>query len=128
MCDHHDGLTVVFMQIFQHAHDLPSGVGIEISGRFVGKQYLWAVHQRTGNRDSLALPAAQLVRLAGKFKSKIKLTRTDNEVTADAKSILSVLTLAAGKGTELDLSIEGDDEQAAFSAIEQLISNGFGEI
>lgn len=75
-----------------------------------------------------ARAAAQLVRLAGKFKSKIKLTRTDNDVTADAKSILSVLTLAAGKGTELDLNIEGEDEQEAFSAIEQLILNGFGEI
>lgn len=75
-----------------------------------------------------ARAAAQLVRLAAKFKSKIKLTRTDNDVTADAKSILSVLTLAAAKGTELDLNIEGVDEQEAFSAIEQLILNGFGEI
>ncbi|MGI8555501.1 MAG: HPr family phosphocarrier protein [Pyrinomonadaceae bacterium] len=75
-----------------------------------------------------ARAAAQLVRLAGKFKSRIKLTRLDNAVTADAKSILSVLTLAAARGTELKLNVEGADEQEALSAIEEIIKNGFGEI
>ncbi|MGI8495836.1 MAG: HPr family phosphocarrier protein [Pyrinomonadaceae bacterium] len=75
-----------------------------------------------------ARAAAQLVRLAGKFSSKIKLTRTDNDVTADAKSILSVLTLAAANGTELILNIEGTDEKQAFSAVEELVVSGFGEI
>jgi phosphocarrier protein HPr len=75
-----------------------------------------------------ARAAAQLVRLAGKFKSKILLIRADNSVMADAKSILSVLTLAAAKGTELLLSIDGVDEPEALHAIEELIVNGFGEI
>jgi phosphocarrier protein HPr len=75
-----------------------------------------------------ARAAAQLVRLAGKFKSKIILTRADNNVTADAKSILSVLTLAAARGTELKLNIEGEDEAEAASAIEEIINNGFGEL
>lgn len=75
-----------------------------------------------------ARAAAQLVRLAGKFKSQIKLVRTDNEVMADAKSILSVLTLAAAKGTELILSIDGADEIEAMNALEDLIIKGFGEI
>ena len=75
-----------------------------------------------------ARAAAQLVRLAGKFKSRIGLTRTDNDVTADAKSILSVLTLAAAKGTELRLNIEGNDKEEALKAIEELFSSGFGEI
>ena len=74
-----------------------------------------------------ARAAAQMVRLAGKFKSRIILTRTDNEVTADAKSILSVLTLAASKGTELKLNVEGTDETEALQAIEEIITNGFGE-
>ena len=52
-----------------------------------------------------ARAAAQLVRLAGKFKSRIMLERIDNAVTADAKSILSVLTLAAAKGTQLHLTV-----------------------
>lgn len=75
-----------------------------------------------------ARAAAQLVRLAAKFKSRIKLVRLDNQVMADAKSILSVLTLAAARGTELKLNVEGEDEAEALSAIEEIIKNGFGEI
>lgn len=75
-----------------------------------------------------ARAAAQLVRLASSFQSKIKLLRTDNSVIADAKSILSVLTLAASKGVELEIEIEGDDKQAAFEAIKEIFSNGFGEL
>lgn len=75
-----------------------------------------------------ARAAAQLVRLAGKFKSKINLVRQDNNVMADAKSILSVLTLAAARGIELKLIVEGDDENEASEAITDLIAKGFGEI
>lgn len=75
-----------------------------------------------------ARAAAQLVRLAGKYKSSIKLVRTDNQVMADAKSILSVLTLAAAKGTELNLTVDGIDEADAATAIEDLVIKGFGEI
>lgn len=75
-----------------------------------------------------ARAAAQLVRLAGTFKSRIKLTRLDNAVMADAKSILSVLTLAAARGTELELNVEGEDEAEALNAIEEIFNNGFGEI
>jgi phosphocarrier protein HPr len=75
-----------------------------------------------------ARAAAQLVRLAGKFSSKIIIKRTDNNLFADAKSILSVLTLAASKGTVLILEVEGDDEQIAFDEIKTLFANGFGEL
>ncbi|MGI8788433.1 MAG: HPr family phosphocarrier protein [Pyrinomonadaceae bacterium] len=75
-----------------------------------------------------ARAAAQLVRLAGSFKSHIKLRRTDNAVVADAKSILSVLTLAASKGIELNIEVEGADESDALRAIEQIFNEGFGEI
>lgn len=75
-----------------------------------------------------ARAAAQLVKLSGKFQSKIQLIRQDNTVVADAKSILSVLTLAASKGTGLQLMIEGVDELEALNAIVDLIENGFGEI
>lgn len=75
-----------------------------------------------------ARAAAQLVRLAGRFKSKIKIQRTDSNIIADAKSILSVLTLAAAKGTELNLLIEGTDAKEALTEIEKLFTDGFGEI
>lgn len=75
-----------------------------------------------------ARAAAVLVRLAGKFESKIILARTDNNVMADAKSILSVLTLAASKDTHLEISVEGEDETEAFEAICEVFANGFGEL
>ncbi len=83
---------------------------------------------RIVNRLGLhARAAAQLVRLAGTFKSKIILTRSDNGFSADAKSILNILTLAAAEGTEIKLSADGADEQEAFEAVAGLISNRFGE-
>lgn len=74
-----------------------------------------------------ARAAAQLVRAASQFKSKVKLTRADNTVSADAKSILSVLTLAAPKGTEIRVATDGVDEAEALQAIESLFASGFGE-
>ena len=74
-----------------------------------------------------ARAAAQLVRLSGTFKSRIKLKRTDNNVVADAKSILSVLTLAAARGTKLIIEADGADEREALTAIAELFTNGFGE-
>lgn len=73
-----------------------------------------------------ARPAARLVKLAGKFRSRITLKRGD--ASADAKSILSLLTLAAAKGIELELSVEGSDEEAAFSAVQTLFTDGFEEM
>lgn len=84
---------------------------------------------KISNRLGLhARAAAQLVRLASGFKSKIKLQRTDNAIIADAKSILSVLTLAASKGVQLQIEVEGEDETEALQAIEDIFKKGFGEI
>lgn len=75
-----------------------------------------------------ARAAAQLVRLASGFQSKIKLIRIDNSVVADAKSILSVLTLAASKGIELDVEVDGIDEEQSLDAISEIFRDGFGEL
>lgn len=75
-----------------------------------------------------ARAAAQLVRLAGGFQSRIRLIRPDNKVVADAKSILSVLTLAAASGVELELEVEGVDEDVAVAAVEKMFLEGFGEL
>lgn len=75
-----------------------------------------------------ARAAAQLVRLAGQFKSKIMISRTDNGVSADAKSILSILSLAASRGTILKLECNGEDETEAILAVEKLFKEGFGEL
>jgi len=74
-----------------------------------------------------ARAAAQLVKAAGRFDSLITLCRVDRNIEANAKSILSVLTLAAAVGTELRLSVEGPDEDLAFDAIAKLFEERFGE-
>ena len=73
-----------------------------------------------------ARAAAKLVRLTANFRSRINLRRTDGP-TVDAKSILSVLMLAATAGTELEASIEGIDEVAAMDALDKLFAESFGE-
>ena len=75
-----------------------------------------------------ARAAAKLVRVASTFQSQVHLRRLEGDVTADAKSILSVLMLAAGRGTELQASADGVDEEAAMDAIERLFAEGFGEV
>jgi phosphocarrier protein HPr len=75
-----------------------------------------------------ARAAAKLVRLAGKFESSIQLKRVDTGVTANAKSILSILYIAAGIGSTVSITTEGRDEADAMEAIEQIFLNGFGEI
>ena len=79
-----------------------------------------------------ARAAAKLVRVASSFRSRVTLCRLDgpsgSNVSADAKSILSVLMLAASCGTELQASAEGIDEEAAIDAVDRLFADGFGEM
>lgn len=75
-----------------------------------------------------ARAASQLVRVAGNFKSIIKIYRQDNFMSADAKSILNILTLAASRGTVLKVTIEGEDETEAAREVEKLFTEGFGEL
>ena len=66
-------------------------------------------------------PASQFVQKAAKFKSVIKLKKDGKE--ANAKSIISVLSLGASKGSEITISCAGDDEQEALSALIELLDN-----
>ena len=72
-----------------------------------------------------ARPAALFVQTAGKFASDI--TVTHGERTANAKSVLTVLTLGAKQGSEVTISAEGDDAQEALDALKELIESNFGE-
>ncbi len=72
-----------------------------------------------------ARAAARLVQTAGGFSSQILLLRDGREV--NAKSIMGVMMLAAGKGTELEVDVSGEDEAEAMAAITGLIENRFGE-
>ena len=72
-----------------------------------------------------ARAAAKLVNLAGKYHSSI--TLSTHQLCADAKSILGVLTLAAGKDTVLKIEAEGPDEAESLEALVKLIEDKFGE-
>lgn len=74
-----------------------------------------------------ARAAAQLVRLASKFECRIVLHRDDTGVSANAKSILSVLHLAAGFGVTIRITSDGVDETEALEQIIKLFADKFGE-
>ena len=72
-----------------------------------------------------ARASAKFVACASKFISQIKVSRGSK--TVNGKSIMGVMMLAASKGSELILEIEGEDEQAMEKALTALIQNNFGE-
>jgi len=72
-----------------------------------------------------ARASAKLTQLAAKFKSEVWMTRNKRRV--NAKSIMGVMMLAAGKGVVVNLEVEGPDEKECFNALLQLIQAKFGE-
>ena len=72
-----------------------------------------------------ARAASKLVSCASRFESEVFLARQGNRV--NAKSIMGVMMLAASKGVELEMEIEGSDEQECHDALVDLFSNRFGE-
>lgn len=72
-----------------------------------------------------ARAAAKFVTQASLFESEIHLQRKNQSV--NGKSIMGVMMLAAGKGSEIELLIDGADEQQAMQSLLELIENRFGE-
>ncbi|MEN9774523.1 MAG: hypothetical protein RL322_1593 [Pseudomonadota bacterium] len=72
-----------------------------------------------------ARPSARLTALAGRFRSEIWISRGARRV--NAKSIMGVMMLAAGRGSLLKLEADGPDEAQAIEALQALIASGFGE-
>jgi len=73
-----------------------------------------------------ARAAAKFVGVAGKYPCQIRVGRSPDSMV-DGKSIMAVMMLAAGKGTDIHLLTEGDDEQAALDGLIELINNKFDE-
>ena len=65
----------------------------------------------------------KFVELANKFASSIEVTK--GSLTVDAKSIMSVMRLAATKGTVLKVSADGEDANEALEAMAELVANHF---
>jgi phosphocarrier protein len=72
-----------------------------------------------------ARAAAKLVHVAARFKCDIKIRKGDEEV--DGKSILGILLLAAGRGSQILAKADGEDEAGALDAIQALVDAKFDE-
>ena len=78
------------------------------------------------NKNGLhARPAAEIVKLAAKYRSEITISRDGTEV--NGKSIMGVMMLAAECGSSILIRADGADAEQAVSAICQLVAEGFGE-
>ena len=86
------------------------------------------LQQEAEIRNKLGLHArasAKLTQVAGGFSSQIWVTRNGRRV--NAKSIMGVMMLAAGKGTTVLIETDGVDEADAMQALQTLIADRFGE-
>jgi len=72
-----------------------------------------------------ARASAKLTKLASGFKSDVHLTRNGRRV--NAKSIMGVMMLAAGIGSQVEIEADGPDEQAVIDAMAALVNDKFGE-
>ena len=72
-----------------------------------------------------ARASAKLTQVANRFAAEVWLTRNGRRV--NAKSIMGVMMLAAGKGASVTVEAKGADAQAALEAIRQLVADKFGE-
>ena len=72
-----------------------------------------------------ARASAKLTQLAAKYQSDVQMSRNGRKV--NAKSIMGVMMLAAGKGSKVVIEIDGPDESDAMDAITALIADYFGE-
>ena len=72
-----------------------------------------------------ARAAVKFVQIANTFKSEVKVVKDDQE--ANGKSIMGLLTLVAAHGVTMTVICDGDDAEAAVTALAQLVGTGFGE-
>ena len=72
-----------------------------------------------------ARPAAMVVQTANRFRSDVQFEKEGLQI--NAKSIMGVLTLAAGKGAMVVVVCEGDDAAEALAALAKVFDSGFGE-
>lgn len=72
-----------------------------------------------------ARPAAQFVRVASRFQSDVTVEKDDESV--DGKSIMGLMMLAVGWGAEINVTVDGADEQECLESLEKLVNSKFGE-
>lgn len=72
-----------------------------------------------------ARPAALFVQTANKFDSEIFVEKNGERV--NGKSIMGLMMLAAEKGSQITITVRGDDAASALGALDKLLSGKFGE-
>jgi phosphocarrier protein len=78
------------------------------------------------NRTGLhARPAALFAQAAGRFSSTVRVLKGSQQ--ADARSVLALMLLAAGQGTEVTIEAEGEDEEAAVTALAAMLQSDFDQ-
>lgn len=73
-----------------------------------------------------ARAASKFVNVAKSYQAEVQLSKGDESV--DGKRIMSVMLLAAPVGSDVELSVQGDDAEEAFNALCHLVNDGFGEL
>ncbi len=73
-----------------------------------------------------ARPAAELVKVAGRYKSAVEVRKDD--LAVNGKSIMGVMMLAAERGSRLTIKTDGEDAEEAMAALLALVADGFHEM
>ena len=86
-----------------------------------------AAFEVVNERGFHARPASLFVQCATEFASSVEVKNLMSGVTADGKSLLSLLMLAAPKGTRLEVTVSGPDAETALEKLGAIITGGFDE-
>ena len=86
-----------------------------------------ATFEIINERGFHARPVSLFVQSAGEFVSAIEVKNLSSGMTADGKSLMSLLMLAAVKGTRLEITASGLDADAALNTLGKMIAEGFDE-
>ena len=93
-----------------------------VSARLMAFSKTFTVNNKLGIH---ARPAAQFVKIASRFDCEIRVEKDGEEI--DGKSIMGLMMLAAGHGSQLKVTADGNDEEEALTALEGLVDRNFEE-
>jgi phosphocarrier protein len=103
----------------------PGGVHQEAAWQFMSETQVYKRRVTVKALHGLHIrPCTAVAQTAMKFRSRVRLSKAGQQ--ADAKSILDLMTLAAGPGAELDLEVDGDDATDALEHLSALFDSDFG--
>jgi len=90
-------------------------------------QEISGVYEITNKLGLHARPVSLFVQIACTYDSEVKVENMNTSMSADGKSMMSMLMLAAVSGTKLKITVSGNDADSALKALGALVSRGFDE-